>query len=254
MLVCRPVLRRAAPGVGSPARSGRPRGRLQPSPSPSASDRAAGIVDQRGCAAEVCDSTATPFIAGPDGNQLVLGNGPIGMSEWASPNGEQAFLRQNGDCIWIVGYVPLGDDEPPFLTVFHGRLGTDLRVVGTFSDITGELVPGYNHGDSVFRVTFEGEDVVLVADRTARGRPAASAGRGHVPSRSSCAEWRRDRQTYSRAWRTDRASAQARLLRFCWFSQPAPSGVGDPSADPTRRPPRFLRRELLADRCPVPVG
>ncbi len=142
-------------------------------PSASATDAAA---------AEVCDPTATPFIAGPDGTQVVLGNGPIGMSEWSSEEGDQAFLRQNGDCIWIVGYVPLGDDEPPFLTVFHGRLGTDLRVVGTFSDITGELVPGYNHGDAVFRVTFEGEDVVLVADRTGTGPPGCFGGEGPCPA------------------------------------------------------------------------
>jgi hypothetical protein len=150
-----------------------------PSAAPSASDEPPALTSP--AAAEVCDSTATPFIAGPDGNQLVLGNGPIGMSEWTTADGFQAFLRQNGDCIWIVGYVPLGDDEPPFLTVFHGRLATDLRVVGTFSDITGELVPGYNHGDSVFRVTFEGEDVVLVADRTSTGPPGCFGGDGPCP-------------------------------------------------------------------------
>lgn len=135
-----------------------------------------------GIAAEICDPTATPFIAGPDGTQLVLGSGPIGMSEWESATGDQVFLRQYGDCIWIIGYVPLGDDEPPFLTAFHGRLGTDLRVVGTFSDITGELAPGYNHGDAVFRVTFDGADVLLVADRTDTGPPGCFGGDGPCPA------------------------------------------------------------------------
>ena len=149
------------------------------SASPSASE-APSATDAAG-AAQVCDSSATPFIAGPDGTQLVLGNGPIGMSDWITADGDQAFLRQNGDCIWIVGYVPLGDDQPPFLTVFHGRLGTDLRVVGTFSDITGELVPGYNHGDAAFRVTFEADDVLLVADRTSTGPPGCFGGEGPCP-------------------------------------------------------------------------
>jgi hypothetical protein len=152
-----------------------------PSAAPSSSDGASVSPTHVAGDDQVCDPTATPFIAGPDGTQLVLGSGPIGMSEWASQDGDHAFLRQNGDCIWIVGYVPLGDDEPPFLTVFHGRIGTDLRVVGTFSDITGELVPGYNHGDAAFLVAFEGEDIVLVADRTETGPPGCFGGDGPCP-------------------------------------------------------------------------
>ncbi len=127
-----------------------------------------------------CDSLTTPMITGPDGSQVVLSEGPT-ASVWET-NGDLAdvYLRQIGDCVWIVGYVPM-DGEAPFLTAFHGRLGSDLRIVGTFADLTGELVPGHNHGDAVFRITFEGDDVVLVEDRSATGPPGCFGGDGPCP-------------------------------------------------------------------------
>jgi hypothetical protein len=121
------------------------------------------------------------MITGPDGTQVVLSSGPL-ASAWDTESGlENVFIRQLGDCIWIVGYVPF-EDEVPFLTTFHGRLGTDLRIVGTFADITGELVPGHNQGDAVYRVTFDGQEVVLVEDRTTTGPPGCFGGDGPCPA------------------------------------------------------------------------
>jgi hypothetical protein len=89
----------------------------------------------------------------------------------------QYFLRQTGDCIWIVGYMPFdGGQATPFLTAFHGRLTTDFRIVGTFSDLDGVLVPGYDTGPFAYRVTFEGDAVVLVEDRTSSGPPGCRGG------------------------------------------------------------------------------
>ncbi len=92
-----------------------------------------------------------------------------------------SYLRQIGDCVWIVGHVAIGDGEPPFLSTFHGRLGSDFLIVGTFADMTGQLIPGYDHGDAVLRVTFEGEDMVLVEDRTNTGPPGCFGGDGPCP-------------------------------------------------------------------------
>lgn len=130
----------------------------------------------------VCDPLTAPRLIGPDGSQVVLGSGPGGVSTFQAVDEEVAYLRQVGDCIWIVGYVPLGDDEPPFLTVFHGRLGSDFRIVGTFADINGSLIPGYDTGDAVFRVDFEDGEMVLVADRTSTGPPGCFGGEGPCPS------------------------------------------------------------------------
>jgi hypothetical protein len=132
--------------------------------------------------ASVCDPLTAPRLIGPDGTQVVLGNGPGGSSTFQTVDEEVAYVRQIGDCIWIVGYVPLGEDEPPFLSVFHGQLGSDFRIVGTFADINGANIPGHDTGDAVFRVDFEDGELVLVADRTSTGPPGCFGGEGPCPS------------------------------------------------------------------------
>jgi hypothetical protein len=92
------------------------------------------------------------------------------------------FLRQIGDCIWIIGHMPVGEGQPPFLSAFHGRFGTDFRIVGSFSDTTGVLVPGYDMGVLAFRITFEGDEVILVEDRTDSGPPGCTGGPGACPA------------------------------------------------------------------------
>jgi hypothetical protein len=130
---------------------------------------------------QVCDSATTPMITGPDGTQIVLSSGPL-ASAWETDGGlENVVIRQLGDCVWIVGYV-LFAEGAPFLTTFHGRLETDLRIIGTFADMNGELVPGHNHGDAVYRITFDGQDVVLVEDRTNTGPPGCFGGDGPCPA------------------------------------------------------------------------
>lgn len=138
------------------------------------------IAPASGAAGEVCDWSTSPMITGPDGTQVVLSEGPTASTWETNSDLANVYLRQVGDCIWMVGLVPF-EGEAPFLTAFHGRLGSDLRIVGTFADLTGELVPGHNYGDAVFRITFEGEDVVLVEDRTSTGPPGCFGGDGPCP-------------------------------------------------------------------------
>ena len=129
----------------------------------------------------VCDPFATMRLTGPDGAPVVLGDGPGGTSSWVGGTAPESHLRQMGDCIWLVGHIDLGEDEPPFLRAFHGRLGSDFRIVGTFADITGVLVPGYDHGEAILTVTFDGTDIVLVEDRTSTGPPGCHGGEGPCP-------------------------------------------------------------------------
>ena len=137
----------------------------------------------------VCDPLATPILVGPDGAQVVLGDGPGGTSAWTTNAfGLTAFLRQIGECIWIIGYAPMEDrPDVPLLNAFHGRLGTDFLIVGTFSNNTGSLVPGYDDGELTYRVTFEGEEIVLIEDRSAGGPPGCSGGKEPVRLSSSSA-------------------------------------------------------------------
>jgi hypothetical protein len=129
----------------------------------------------------VCDPATTPILQAPDGNQLDLGDGPGGTSSWADPEGVPFYLRQIGDCIWIIGFIALEPDEPPFLTAFHGRLENDFRITGTFSDTTGVLVPGYDNGPLAYRIEFSGSDVLLIEDRSDTGPPGCSGGTGPCP-------------------------------------------------------------------------
>lgn len=132
--------------------------------------------------AAICDPNATPLLLGPNGAQLNLGYGAGGTSTWVSESGMKYYLRESGDCIWIIGYLPPGPGQAaPLLTAFHGRLTTDFRIVGTFSDLTGVLVRGYDKGPFAYRVTFDGDAVVLVEDRAAGGPPACSGGAGNCP-------------------------------------------------------------------------
>lgn len=131
----------------------------------------------------VCDPVSVPILVGPDGDQVVLGNGPGGTSSWTTNLFEMtAFLRQVGDCIWIIGYAPMeGTPDVPLLNAFHGRLRTDFRIVGTFSNNTGSLVPGYDDGVLAYRITFEADEIVLVEDRSSSGPPGCSGGAGTCP-------------------------------------------------------------------------
>jgi hypothetical protein len=149
---------------------------------PSASPSEAGSPNLESPApATVCDTSTTPILNAPDGAQLVLGDGPGGTSTWVDPEGMQFFLRQIGDCVWIIGFIALEPDEPPFLTAFHGRLEPNFRITGTFSDTTGVLVPGYDNGRFVFRIEFSGNEAILVEDRAETGPPGCSGGPGSCP-------------------------------------------------------------------------
>jgi hypothetical protein len=130
---------------------------------------------------DVCDPATTPILQAPDGTQVVLGNGPGGTSTWADTEEVPFYLRQIGDCVWIIGFIALEPDEPPFLTAFHGRLEPDFRITGTFSDSTGVLVPGYDNGQFVYRIEFSGGDPILIEDRSATGPPGCSGGPGSCP-------------------------------------------------------------------------
>jgi len=59
--------------------------------------------------AAVCNPAAPPTLIGPDGTQVVLGDGPGGTSAWVNEKGMAFYLRQIGDCIWIIGYEPASD-------------------------------------------------------------------------------------------------------------------------------------------------
>lgn len=150
------------------------------SPAGSPSGASAPATDDP-ASGRVCDPATVPILLAPDGGQLVLGDGPGGTSTWADPDGASYFLRQIGDCVWIIGHVPLEPDEPPFLSAFHGRLEPDFRIRGTFSDTTGSLIPGYDYGSFVYRIEFSGNEAILVEDREETGPPGCSGGSGPCP-------------------------------------------------------------------------
>jgi hypothetical protein len=134
-------------------------------------------------AASACHQTTAPQLVGPDGQQIVLSPAEA-TSAWTSETGETYYLRQVGECVWMATYVPVEETggPDPFLSVFLGRLTTDLLIVGEFADLTGVLVPGWDVGSLTYRISPEGDAIVLVEDRSdGSGPPGCISGDGLCP-------------------------------------------------------------------------
>lgn len=151
-----------------------------PSAVPSASPSSAASVSA--LTGVTCDRTAAPIIVGPDGDQIVLGDGPGGMSTWMDDDAGTYLLRQYGDCVWIIGMLPTDAVRgSSFVTSFFGRLGADFRVVGEFADMNGFVIAGYEYGRWVYRIESTAGEVTLVEDRSDGGPPGCGGGSGSCP-------------------------------------------------------------------------
>jgi hypothetical protein len=81
-------------------------------------------------------------------------------------------------------YVGVDDTggPDPFLSVFLGRLTADLLIVGQFADLTGVQYPGWDAGTLTYRISPEGDALVLVEDRAdGSGPPGCDSGDGLCP-------------------------------------------------------------------------
>jgi len=138
------------------------------SPTPSAIPSASAIPAANGGPAW-CDEAKTVILLDPTGTQVVL------PTAWESDFlGMTYYLRQVGDCVWMSGYLPQDDAITPFVTMFVGRLGSDFRIVGEFTDLTGEAVVGWSHGSLAWQIEFTDAGVVLVEDRSAEQPPGCT--------------------------------------------------------------------------------
>lgn len=116
-----------------------------------------------------CDETATLILDDPSGTQVVLPN------VWESSYlGITYVLHQVGDCIWMMGYATTEDPNATFATEFVGRLGSDFRIVGEFSDLNGQAVVGWDHGSVAYQIEFTDTGIVLVEDRSAEQPPGCT--------------------------------------------------------------------------------
>jgi hypothetical protein len=95
------------------------------------------------------------------------------------------YLRQVGDCVWLSGFVPVEDTggPDPFISAFQGRLTPDLLITGEFADLTGVLVPTWEYGPLIYRVSVEDGTVVLLEERTPdTAPPGCAAGDAPCPA------------------------------------------------------------------------
>lgn len=121
-----------------------------------------------------CDALAVVDIRAPDGSAIVL-DGDWMPAETDFPTDiVNAFLRQAGDCVWIVSTVAFPEDPSDVLGMweFHGRLGSDFRIRGEFSEVQGSY-PGdpWSYGPFTFRIEVVDGELALVEDREP-GEPA----------------------------------------------------------------------------------
>ena len=130
-----------------------------------------------------CHQTAVPQLRAPNGDQVVL-SPAAATSAWLSDTGETYYLRQVGECVWMAEYVAAettgGSD--PFISVFRGRWTESQLIVGEFADLTGVQVPGWEAGNVTYRISFDGDEIVLVEDRSdGSGPPGCTGGAGLCP-------------------------------------------------------------------------
>lgn len=164
-------------GCAAPSSSQLPSGTSAPSASGTAS------------ALSFCDPLSELVLQAPDGSPVEL------WGEWTAANiypGDvsRAYLRQTGDCVWLVDTVqPINIDTGElsadiFGGEFHGRLGADFLIRGEFADVFPDYdYPGdaWTYGPLVYRIVFIGDDVELLEERT-QDPPGCGTGPGSCPS------------------------------------------------------------------------
>lgn len=165
-------------GCAAPSSSQLPSGTSAPSASGTTS------------ALSFCDPLSEIVLLAPDGSPVEIGG------EWTDPDpaypGDviRVFLRQTGDCVWIVDTVQIVDEDSGELLPdlfggeFHGRLGSDFLIRGEFADVMGDGdYPGdpWTYGPFTYRIVFNGDAVELIEERT-QAPPGCGMSPGSCPS------------------------------------------------------------------------
>jgi ABC-type glycerol-3-phosphate transport system substrate-binding protein len=165
-------------GCAAPAESPAPSGSTLSSDPPTTS------------ALSFCDPLSERVLRAPDGSPVEI------WGEWTDPDPAypedviRVFLRQTGDCVWIVDIFQVVDPDTGELLPdlfggeFHGRLGADFLIRGEFADVFPDYdYPGdqWTYGPFTYRIVFNGNEVELVEERT-QDPPGCGTGPGSCPT------------------------------------------------------------------------
>ena len=133
-----------------------------------------------------CDPQSFPTLVAPDGTPVVV-DGSWSLADNPFPTDILHIVaRQAGECFWLVFTGTTGDApaEIGWAFEFHGRIGTDFRIVGEFSEVYGSY-PGdpWTYGPMTFQIEFPESGIELVEER-APGElpPGCGTGPGTCPA------------------------------------------------------------------------